>query len=93
MAKSCASLSDLWLNFIKFLVSGFTIFMLIFIAFMVFITFMGDTYETYISLSQVENDDVRKPTQNFETLIECDSLTVAGTSKKVQTDVVLLQHF
>ena len=75
----------------KFVVSGFTIFMLIFIAFMVFITFMGDTYETYISLSQVENDDV--PTQNFETLIECDSLAVAGTSKKVQTDVVLLQHF
>ena len=76
-AKSCASLLDLRLNFIKFLVRGVIIFMKIFIAFMVGITFMGDTHETYISLSQVENDDEREPTLNFETLNECDSLAVA----------------
>ena len=81
-SKSCASLLDLRLNFINFLVRGVIIFMLIFIAiivgiFIFFITFLVDTHETYISLSQVENEDVREPTLNFETLKECDSLAVA----------------
>ena len=36
-------------------------------------------YQTYISLPQVENDNVYETILKFETLKKCDSLVVAGT--------------